>query len=47
MEILGLDLVRVRLRHAMEALGGISSKRAKALDKEYRSLFSRSADPGT
>jgi glutamyl-tRNA synthetase len=39
MEILGLDLVRVRLRHAVEALGGISSKRAKALEKEYRSLF--------
>jgi glutamyl-tRNA synthetase len=47
MEILGLDLVRVRLRHAIEALGGISSKRAKALEKEYRSLFSRSEDPGT
>jgi glutamyl-tRNA synthetase len=41
--ILGLDVVRVRLRHAIEALGGISSKRAKSLDKEYRSLFA--ADP--
>jgi glutamyl-tRNA synthetase len=39
MEILGLDLVRVRLRQAIELLGGISSKRAKALSKEYRSLF--------
>jgi len=39
MEILGLDLVRVRLRQGVEALGGISSKRAKALEKEYRSLF--------
>jgi glutamyl-tRNA synthetase len=39
MEILGLDLSRVRLRHAIEALGGISSKRAKSLEKEYRSLF--------
>jgi glutamyl-tRNA synthetase len=39
MEILGIDLVRVRLRHAVEALGGVSSKRAKVLEKEYRSLF--------
>ncbi len=41
MEILGLDLVRVRLRHAIEILGGVSSKRAKALEKEYRSLFAQ------
>jgi hypothetical protein len=33
--------VRVRLRHAVDALGGISSKRAKALEKEYRSLFTQ------
>jgi glutamyl-tRNA synthetase len=39
MAILGLDMVRVRLRRAVDALGGISSKRAKALEKEYRSLF--------
>jgi glutamyl-tRNA synthetase len=39
MEILGLDLVRVRLRQAIELLGGVSSKRAKALEKQYRSLF--------
>ena len=38
MEILGLDLVRVRLRSAIEALGGISAKRAKALEKEFRQL---------
>jgi glutamyl-tRNA synthetase len=41
MEILGLDLVRVRLRHAIEILGGVSSKRAKALEKEYRGLFAQ------
>jgi glutamyl-tRNA synthetase len=46
MDILGLDLVRVRLRAAIEALGGISSKRAKALEKEYRRLFARSGDLG-
>jgi glutamyl-tRNA synthetase len=39
MEILGLDLVRMRLRHAIEALGGISSKKAKAVEKEYHRLF--------
>lgn len=36
--ILGLDIVRARLRHAMQALGGISKKAAKKLESEYRSL---------
>ncbi len=35
MELLGLDLVRMRLRRAIESLGGISSKKMKALEKEY------------
>jgi len=35
MEVLGLDMVRVRLRRAIESLGGISSKRMKALEKEH------------
>jgi glutamyl-tRNA synthetase len=39
MEILGLDLVRVRLRRAIDALGGISAKKAKALEKQYDELF--------
>lgn len=39
MEILGLDIVRMRLRHAIEALGGLSSKKTKAVEKEYRLLF--------
>ncbi len=39
MEILGLDLVRTRLRGAVEALGGLSSKKAKAVEKDYRRLF--------
>jgi len=34
MEILGLDLVRMRLRRAIESLGGISAKKMKALEKE-------------
>jgi len=35
MEVLGLDMVRVRLRRAIESLGGISSKRMKTLEKEH------------
>jgi glutamyl-tRNA synthetase len=41
MEILGLDLVRMRLRRAIEALGGLSSKSLKSAEKEYRRLFQR------
>ena len=36
MEILGLDLVRMRLRRAIESLGGISAKAMKALEKDNR-----------
>jgi glutamyl-tRNA synthetase len=39
MEILGPDLVRVRLRHAVEALGGLSAKKLKQLEKDYDALF--------
>ncbi len=39
LSILGLDLVRMRLRRAVEALGGLSTKKTKALEKEYRNLF--------
>jgi glutamyl-tRNA synthetase len=42
MEILGLDLVRTRLRAAVEVLGGLSSKKAKAVEKDYRRLFPES-----
>ena len=35
MEILGLDIVRMRLRRAIESLGGISSKKMRALEKVY------------
>jgi glutamyl-tRNA synthetase len=41
MEILGSDLVRMRLRRGIEALGGISSKRLKGLQKEHSGLFGR------
>jgi glutamyl-tRNA synthetase len=39
MEILGPDLVRVRLRRAVDALGGLSTKRLKALDRRFAELF--------
>ena len=38
MGILGLDLCRARLRHAIAVLGGISNKQLKALEKEYQGL---------
>ncbi|MDE2851640.1 MAG: glutamate--tRNA ligase [Acidobacteriota bacterium] len=38
MEILGPDLVRARVRHAIEALGGISGKRMKKLQKRFEGL---------
>ena len=36
--VIGLDLSRARLRHAIESLGGISKKQAKALEKEFAGL---------
>lgn len=41
MEILGSDMVRMRLRRAFESLGGISSKKGKELEKQYTALFGR------
>ncbi|PJE78649.1 Glutamate--tRNA ligase [invertebrate metagenome] len=38
MEILGPDMTRARLRHAVTVLGGISKKEAKRLEKEYKTL---------
>jgi glutamyl-tRNA synthetase len=42
MEILGPDLVRMRLRRATEALGGISGKKMKSLEDAYRTWFGES-----
>jgi glutamyl-tRNA synthetase len=39
MEIFGPDLVRMRLRRAIEALGGISGKKQKGIEHLYESLF--------
>ncbi len=38
MAILGADLSRARLRHAIEFLGGVGKKRLKALEKSYADL---------
>lgn len=38
MAIIGLDLTRARLRHAIAVLGGVSGKQQKVLEKEYQAL---------
>ena len=38
MAILGPDMTRARVRHALNAAGGVSKKQAKRLEKEYRAL---------
>ena len=41
---LGPDLARARLRDGLEALGGVSKKAAKRLEKRYAELGQGSAD---
>ena len=38
MAILGPDMCRARLRHALEVLGGVSKKQLKKLEKDYALL---------
>jgi glutamyl-tRNA synthetase len=38
MEMLGPDMSRARIRHAIEVLGGVSKKANKRLEKEYQQL---------
>jgi glutamyl-tRNA synthetase len=38
MAILGPDICRARLRHAVNILGGVSKKQVKRLEKEYKEL---------
>ncbi len=38
MAILGPDISRARVRHALDSIGGTSKKQAKSWEKEYRSL---------
>jgi len=40
MEILGPDISRARLRHAVEVLGGVGKKRLKKLEKRYQTALS-------
>jgi len=39
MVVLGPDMTRARLRHALNTLGGVSKKKLKKLEKEYRANF--------
>ena len=38
MELLGPDISRARLRHAIEVLGGVSKKQTKKLEKEWAAI---------
>jgi glutamyl-tRNA synthetase len=38
MELLGPDMSRARIRHAIDVLGGVSKKAVKRLEKEYQQL---------
>lgn len=38
MAILGPDLCRARIKHALEVMGGVSKKQLKKLEKEYQQL---------
>jgi glutamyl-tRNA synthetase len=44
MEVLGSDMVRIRLRRAVQALGDISEKKQKALEKRYAAVFGAGED---
>jgi glutamyl-tRNA synthetase len=41
MVILGSDMTRVRLRRAIDALGGLGGKKTKALEKRYAEMYGR------
>ncbi|MFZ5724747.1 MAG: glutamate--tRNA ligase [Pseudomonadota bacterium] len=46
MAVLGADMTRARLRHAVDVLGGVSKKQAKELEKAYRALAGGAAGDG-
>lgn len=46
MAIIGSDLTRARLRHALDLLGGPSKKEAKEWEKEYRALEQKNEGEG-
>ena len=39
MNLLGADMSRARLRHAIEITGGIGKKKLKKMEKAYQALF--------
>lgn len=43
MDILGIDMTRIRLRDAIEVLGGVSKKAAKKWEKEFEALSIKGA----
>ena len=45
MHMLGSDLSRARIRHAIELLGGISRKKMKDVEKAYAALSDGQTDP--
>jgi glutamyl-tRNA synthetase len=47
MAIIGPDMSRARLRHAIEILGGVGKKKLKALEKAYADLGKPQADAGS
>lgn len=47
MQILGKDVTLVRIRDAIECLGGLSKKRTKTLQKEFNTLGARRVSPAT
>jgi glutamyl-tRNA synthetase len=47
MELLGPDMSRARIRHAIEVLGGVSKKAAKRLEKEFQALNSARTEQST
>lgn len=46
MEILGPDISRARIRHAVDVLGGVSKKQAKKLEKDFTYFIQQQAQQG-
>ena len=44
MAVLGPDITRARVRHALEVAGGVSKKRTQKLEKRYYDMFHAPAD---
>lgn len=47
MDLLGADMSRARIRHAIEVLGGVSKKAAKRFEKEFQGLSNALAQDTT